>query len=494
MNREEALSREQLDGALRDPGTYSHPVSEVDLVETHISVVALTGQYAYKVKKPVDFGFLDFSSLEKRQHFCEEELRLNQRTAAALYLGVLPLAWEQGRLRFGGSGPVAEWAVQMRQFAPGDRLDAVEAAGRLTDGMVADLAHAVARLHALELRPSALATTAAERLRAIFLKNAAQLPASTREQKLTAEFLERLQKLGALLAARARGGKVRECHGDLHLGNVCLWGGVPVLFDCIEFSEDLRVIDVLSDAAFLVMDLAARGNPSAAQLLLGLYLEETGDYEGLPAWPLFQCYRAHVRAVVAHLTARSPGLPAERVRAEEARRDSYLKIAEEVLETRRGEITILAGLPGSGKSTEALRRARQTRGLRIRSDVERKRLGKSWSTGDLYSEEATARTYQRLLECARAACLGGFHAVLDATHERREQRRAARALAEELGVSFRIVETSAPPEELRARVGRRRAAATDVSDADELVLERRRHTWEPFAPDELPFVERVTSP
>lgn len=477
--------------ALEQAATYPHPCGRIEVLHTHLSVVALTGEFAYKLKKPMDYGFANFSTLELRKRYCEAELRLNRRTAPQVYLDVVPLVRSEAGWKIGGVGEPAEFAVKMRQFDPNQRLDRVAARGELTDALVDTIARRVAELHArAELAGAEMAASYPTRLINAITHNFEHLPDTEQERALRKWFDEHFARQKPMLEARGRAGKVRDCHGDLHLANICLWQGEPLLFDCIEFNDDLRIIDVLSDAAFLYMDLLERGHDAQAQRFMCLYLEATGDYAGLPAWPIFVAYRAHVRAKIAQLTLMSPGVPdAERSKQEHSR-DVYLRLAGETLALPRSGIVVMVGLPGSGKSTVAMRIACDSRGVRIRSDVERKRLHAQNPTQDLYGKELSRRTYETVLAQARAVVEAGQTAILDATHIQRAQRRSAFELAKELGVSIRIAHCDAPMEELRARVRARRAQGIDVSDADERILEMMAGQFEAFTEEERATVTR----
>jgi hypothetical protein len=478
--------------ALEEAATYPHPVGTIEIVHTHLSVIALTGDYAYKLKKPVDYGFVDFTTLEKRRAACAAELRLNRRAAADLYLEVVPLVSTPAGWRMGGAGEPVEWAVRMRQFAPQHRLDRMAAREGLPDDLLDRLADRVAELHqGAAVAPAATARSYPEHLAAAIAGNFAACPADAQAGRLRAAFDQRLARHGVLLADRAAAGRVRDCHGDLHLANLCLWQGEPVPFDCIEFNDAFRQIDVLSDFAFLYMDLVERGLPRQARRVLNRYLEATGDYAGLHALPLFVAYRAQVRAKIAHLTAAAPGVPAATRAVHEAEGARYLDFAEQALATPPGSLCLMVGLPGSGKSTVALRLACDAGGVRVRSDAERKRLHALHPARQLYSDVLGARTYRHLLTCARAIVAGGFMAVLDATYLRRDYRRPVLDLAAELGVPLRIVHCAAPLAVLRERVRERRAAGSDLSDADEAVLQQMAGSWEGFSDEERSLVEVV---
>ncbi len=478
---------------LTDTATYPHPTGAVEVVHTHLSVVVLTGEYAYKLKKPVNYGFVDFTTLAKRRAACEAEVRLNQRAAAELYLGVVPVVRAAAGWRIGGEGEAEEWAVQMRQFDPAQQLDRVaEREGRLDAEVLDRLADNVAALHA-QAAPAtrAMATSYPARLAAAIDGNFESLPGGATAEALRRAFDRHLEAQATLLAERAAAGFVRECHGDLHLANICLWEGRPLPFDCIEFNDDFRTIDTLADLAFLFMDLTDREMAPAAWRVLNRYLEATGDYQGLPAFPLFVAYRAHVRAKIAHLTAAAPGVPESERAGLEVRRDRYLALAARTLEPCRGAIDLMVGLPGSGKSTVALARACDEGGVRIRSDVERKRLHAADPTLELYGSALGALTYKTLLDHARAVVAAGYTAILDATYLQEAYRRPVVELAEELGVELRILHCDAPLETLRERVRPHTAAGTDVSDADEQVLLMLAATWEPFTEAERSRVERM---
>ncbi len=491
-------------------GRFPHPVERVQLLQTHISWVLLTGPYAYKLKKPVDLGFLDFSTLARRRHVCEEELRLNRRFAPELYLAVLPVLEGPGGPRIapsiaspgeaageGGEEAVVDYAVQMRQFPQEARLDRMLAAGRLSRRHLEEAARAVAAFH--RQAPAAgpgLPYGRPAQVLAPALENFAQLapllggPEAARLERLRAWTLARHEALQPLLRERRRQGRVREVHGDLHLANLVLLEGRVLPFDCIEFSEPLRWIDVLSDVAFLMMDLMARGHPELAWRFLDVYLEETGDQEGLGVLPWYLVYRALVRAKVAALQDAQAGrAPGEACRA-------YLALAEELAGPRPTPLVLMHGLSGSGKSTLAGELLEALGAVRLRSDVERKRLaglaplatsGSGLDQG-LYGPAMTERTYARLLALARAVLEAGLPCIVDATFLRREQRAPFRALARELGVPLVILRCEAPEAELRRRVAARRG---DASEADLRVLEAQEGRLEPVGPEEADQVLTV---
>jgi aminoglycoside phosphotransferase family enzyme/predicted kinase len=507
MDRESTLQdHEALVEGLRRASAYPHAVGRVERIDTHISTVLLAGEFAYKIKKPVDLGFLDFSTLEKRRRFCLEELRLNRRTAPALYLDVVPVVATGDGPRIeapdapqGSAAPV-EYAVRMRRFDPESTLDRL-GPERLTADLVDRLAAVVARLHADAVaapagfgRPAQarrLTDQCIEAMRAL-----AQSPSDrARLDALAAWTAAEWRALAPRMAQRAAGGFVRECHGDLHLANIVLLEGAPVVFDGIEFSDELRFIDVMCDIAFTFMDLIDRGLPALAWRLVGRYLERTGDYDGLAVLRYYAVYRALVRAEVALIRLRQPELRRQvRVR-EHASFEGYLALAERLTVAGARVLVVMTGLSGSGKSTVALELAQRLAAVRIRSDVERKRLfgfaPHARTTGPIYTREATARTYARMEEAARAALAAGVPAVVDGAFLQRAERDRFRGLARELDARFALVACEAPIETLRARVTARLGEGRDPSEADVHVLERQLQWQQPPAAEEAADCARI---
>jgi len=415
--------------ALQNPALYPHPVEDFRVIETHISWVILTGPFAYKVKKPVDFGFLNFTRLEDRGHFCQEELRLNQRLTSGLYLEVLPVTGSESKPRLGGDGPVIEYVLKMRQFPQSQLLDQVQSRGELTTAHIDALAEQIAHFHQITPavpaeHPLCSPTSIMAPLRQNFeqirplLSDAADLAQLDALEAWTESSFSRLEPL---LGERSRNGSIRECHGDLHLGNATLLDGQVVLFDCIEFNEPFRLIDIASDAAFLAMDLEDRGLKSLSRRFLNGWLERTGDYQVLPLLNLYKSYRALVRAKVSLFRLGQEQDPVQRaVILRQYRR--YASLAEEYSAIPSRFLFITSGVSAVGKSQVALRLVEAFGALRLRSDVERKRLFGEQSAeqrdqlaAGIYSAEASAATYQRLHELAGQALQAGFPVVIDAT-------------------------------------------------------------------------------
>ena len=306
--------RESLPATLLDPSCYPHRTGRIRVVETHISWVILTGEHAYKIKKPIDLGFADFSTLALRKHYCEEELRLNRRLAPELYVDVMALRGSGKAPHIGGEGKILDYAVRMRQFSPGALASRALARGRFGPAEIDALAATISAFHArTPAAPVAGTAGAPATILAWARQNFEQmlLPAATPQDREALRTLQRWteqehSRRRDAFEARRLGGFVRECHGDLHLGNVVLLDRGPVPFDCIEFSDDLRSIDVMSEIAFLVMDLMDRGRADLAWRFLNRYLEATGDYGGIPVLRFYIVYRALVRAKVHFMRAHQP--------------------------------------------------------------------------------------------------------------------------------------------------------------------------------------------
>jgi hypothetical protein len=485
--------------ALLDPACYPHPVSGVRVLETHISWVLLTGEYAYKIKKPVNLGFLDFSSLELRRHYCEEELRLNRRLAPELYLDLAEIRGTPGAPRIGGDGPVLEYAVRMREFPQASLASRALAGGAFGAAEADALAALVAGFHAGAPRAQAR-FGAPDTVLANALQNFEQMlplaKAAPDDRALRAlrRWTEReFEARSRVFAARREQGFVRECHGDLHLGNIVLLEGRPVPFDCIEFNDSLRWIDVMSEAAFLAMDLEDRGRRDLAWRFLNRYLEATGDYGGLAVLPFYLVYRALVRAKVHLMRSRQSGLRRpERARLTRAFED-YLRLAGRLAAPERPALILAHGLSGCGKTTLTQPLVEALGAIRVRSDLERKRAhgvaplasSGSGAGGGLYTAVINAATYRRLGELAQEALRAGFPAVVDAAFLKRAERDAFRAIAERLDAPFTILDFHAPLEVLRARITQRLARADDASEADLAVLEHQLRAREPLTPAEV---------
>ena len=484
---------------LNDPACYDHPVEKVALIETHISWVLLTGEFAYKIKKPVNLGFLDFSTLALRHQDCLEELRLNRRLAADYYLEVVAITGSMAVPRIRGTGQAIEYAVKMRQFPRDATLDKLAQRGELGNEQIDALAVRLAHFHLVECERAAAdspwgeAALIAQPVAENFALLATRLndpEARQRLAKLQGWCVAEHLRLVPLMQQRKLSGWVRECHGDLHLANLAWVDGNLVIFDCLEFSPALRWIDVISEVAFCYMDLLHRQFAGLAARFLNAWLEATGDYQGVALLRYYAVYRALVRAKVAALRA-GQGEDASRAEVTDC-----LQLAERLTThpsppPTSPSLTITHGLSGSGKTTLA-QKMLETRGLiRLRSDVERKRLAgldacaRGGEALGLYSEAFGQRTYQHLAELAEGLLRAGWSVVVDAAFLQRWERDLFRALAQRLGADFGIVDIQADPDVLKARVRQRQAEGRDASDADLRVLEQQLATAQPLDADEL---------
>lgn len=493
-------NQQALVAALQDGHRFPHAAQSVRLVETHISWVLLAGRYAYKIKKAVDLGFLNFTNLEDRRFYCSEEVRLNRRLAPKIYLDVVPIGGTPGRPEFGAQ-PAIEYAVRMRRFATSNELDHLLERGKLMPQHMDRLAATLALFHGGLPRAQADSPFgAAAAIRAAAMQNFEQMlsllaaqadrDAVTAVKRSTEHAYTACEKY---FSRRHAQGYVRECHGDLHLGNVVLIGEQPVPFDGIEFNPALRWIDVMDEVAFLAMDLLHGKRADLAFRFLNAYLEATGDYAGMAVLRFYLAYRAAVRAKVSAIRVFQPGQSRNVRDCELASWRDYLALAGECLAQRRSALIITHGLPGSGKSAFARAAVERLQAIRIRSDVERKRLfglrplddSRSAAGAGIYSAEATQRTYARLHELAHDLLDAGFPVIVDAAFLRQDEREQFYQLALKMSVPFVIASRTASTEILSARIMRRHQAASDASEADIGVLHMLQATQQPLQPQEL---------
>ncbi|TNF92412.1 MAG: aminoglycoside phosphotransferase [Gammaproteobacteria bacterium] len=482
---------------LLTPDCYKHPVDKPQLIETHISWVILTGTYAYKIKKPVNFGFLDFSTLEKRHFFCQEELRLNRRLAPDMYLAVVPIVGSADKPEMDGKGNAFEYAVRMLQFPQENQLDHMLDRNELSVEHIDQIALLIARFH----QDNVVADNDTpfgdpEHVYQPVDENFKQIRENINGQDHL-ESLEKLQHwsknqfkaLHSTFEARKRNRYIRECHGDMHLRNMVLQDNKPLVFDCIEFNPNLRWIDVINEIAFFIMDMHNRQRYQIAWRFLNIYLEQTGDYEGVVVLPFYLQYRAMVLAKVHAIRANQPSISQEQKLLEEYEFSGYLKLGLSFTETATPRLIITHGMPASGKSTLAEELSENLGAIRIRSDVERKRLfglrpdekSAAGVNQGIYTGDATQRTYKRLSVLANLILDTGYSVIVDATFSELEQRMLFHQLATEKLIPFIIIDLNAPPELLRQRILDRE---NDVSDADLAVLEEKLGTWKPLTDSE----------
>lgn len=482
---------------LMTPSAFAHPVGRFEVRETAISWVILTGLYAYKIKKGVHLEFIDASTLESRRRLCQEELRLNRRLALDLYVDVVAITREATGLRIGGHGPVVEYAVRMRQFDASQELAALLEGDTLEEQEFVDLARRLARFH--DAAPRATCDRDflhTQDLRDAVLGNMATLlshldgETPSPEMGLLVDWThDYLRDSLAQLRLREQCGAIRECHGDLHARNVVRWRGQLIPFDGLEFDAKLRWIDVMNDVAFLVMDLMAHKRQDLAFAFLNAYLERTGDYEGVRHLAFYSVYRSLVRAMVDSLGAQNDlkhrGDFQKRLRAR-------IQTANAFVDREMPTLFIMHGVSGSGKSWMSERLIPQLGAIRIRSDVERKRLNgishsmldKSGFEQGLYTPALSHRTYARLIECAEQCLKGGFNTLDDAAFLHGADRRLFADLAAAGGFHFVILACQADSAVLTERVAQRAQQRLDASDADLMVLAEQLKTAEPLSASE----------
>ncbi|MEK8053272.1 AAA family ATPase [Ideonella sp. DXS22W] len=449
-------------------------------IETHLSTLLLWPERVLKLKKPLCRSFVDFSTAALREAACRHELRLNRRTAPQDYLDVLPVVQTPDGPRITGaslanSDPPLDWAVLMRRFDPQQGFDHLAATGRLHTGHIDALAQQIAQFHqALPPAPAGWGDTETTRHwpRDNLRELAALLPAHDMAAqadlaRLAAWTEARGAALAPLIGQRRAAGRVRECHGDLHLGNVVWSEDAPLIFDALEFNEALRQIDTVGELAFAFMDLHAHGLPRLAWRLASAVLEAEDDIAALPLLGWWAAYRAAVRAKVALL---ADGGPEGQARARQLLALA-LRLADLAPAPAPPRLVLMMGLSGSGKSRVAAALAEGLGGVRLRSDVERKRLfglspqARGGAALGLYAPEAGQRTYARLQALAEAALAAGVPVVVDAASLRRAERDAMRALAARLGRPFTLLLCHAPEAVLRQRLAERQARGDDASDA-----------------------------
>ncbi|HEY9801935.1 MAG TPA: AAA family ATPase [Leptolyngbyaceae cyanobacterium] len=480
------------------PGFYPHEVTEpIQLIQTHVSYVLITGKYAYKLKKPVNFGFLDFSTLEKRKHFCHEELRLNQRGAGELYLEVLPITLSGEQYILGGTGEVVEYVVKMRQFPQEGLFSELFAQGKLTESHLEELGKVVAQYHAkTETNDYIRSFGEVPQVRAAFDENHEQTekyiggPQTQLQFDETKAYTEKFfADRQELFQHRMQNNYIRECHGDLHLRNICLWGDKILLFDCIEFNEPFRFVDTMFDVAYAVMDLEAQQRPDLSNAYLNTYLEQTGDWEGLEILPIYLIRQSYVRAKVTSFLLDDPSVPAT-VKEEASKTASvYYKLAWEYTKPKQGRLILMSGLSGSGKSTTAKFLARQFNAIHIRSDAVRKHLGGisllERGDDDLYTPEMTQKTYARLLNLGLILAKQGNTVILDAKYDQQNLREEAIAQAKQHQLPLQIVYCTAPLDVVEERLRKRTG---DIADATVDLLTAQLKQTEPFTNVELSYV------
>ncbi len=487
--------------AMSRPQFYPHRPAAVTVEQTHISYVFLAGDQVYKIKKPVRFSFLDFSTLDRRRRLCHEEVRLNRRLAADIYLGVVAVCDDNGRLRLGSEEEPAavEYAVHMRRLPHQRLLDHLLDHGDVSPAMIEELATRLVEFHGqATCDPEITANGSAEGIWRILEDNYAngrRFRGNTIEsgdddaiQRFARSFLD---DHAEMFRRRQEEGRIRECHGDLHSEHVCFTDAL-VIFDCIEFNTQFRYIDVASDIAFLAMDLDYHGRSDLAELFVERYARGSRDHDALRLLPFYKCYRAYVRGKVDSLKSVEPDVPeAERAAAGASAR-RHFELAYRYTWAYTPALVVVCGLSGTGKSALATALAARTGFVHLNSDVVRKQLAglpptfrarTAYDTG-LYTPELSERTYRTMLETAEDHLRVGRGVILDATFQLRRGRDEARAIAARRSLPILFVECECDPAEVERRIHQRQASADSPSDADWTVYLQQRQRYQPFAPEE----------
>jgi uncharacterized protein len=495
--------------SMQQPEFYPHGVVDnIQLVQTHASYVFLTGNYAYKVKKSVDYGFLDYSTLAKRKYFLETELRLNQQIAPELYIEVMAISKQDNRLVLGGVENIIEYTLKMRQFPQENLFSSLLEAGKLSGdyppGRLCDrfreLGKVVAQFHQnTETNEYISSFGTVEKIKAAFEENYRQSQkyvgvVQTQEQFTATKaysdafFAEREN----LLLARVKQQKIKECHGDLHLNNICLWQDQIQLFDRIEFNESFRFVDTMYDVAFTVMDLEARNKPEFANIFLNSYLENTGDWEGLLILPLYLSRQAYVRAKVNSFLLDDLQVSEEEKKSAQQLARNYYRQAYQCTQTKTGKLILMSGLSGSGKSTVASIIARKIGAIQIRSDAVRKHLAgiplDRSGTDEIYTTSMSQKTYDRLLELGVKLAQAGYAVILDAKYDRQALRQSVIAQAQSQNIPLQILHCTAPMTVLRDRLNQRQG---DISDAGVALINSQIAQAESFTPAEQAYVTTI---
>jgi aminoglycoside phosphotransferase family enzyme/predicted kinase len=472
----------ELIASLLKPEVYPHPVESLKLIETHISWVILTGAYAYKIKKSLKLDFLDFSTLQQRRYYCEEELRLNRRMAPQLYLDVVPICGSEMNPEIGGEGRAIEYALKMNQFRQSAQLDRQLEAGLLNENDIRDLATTIAGYH----REAVVldfpgAEGAVRQIREPQLENFSPINSVT--DLRTARHIEAwtkrsISELEQTLVQRHKHGFVRECHGDLHLKNLVRLPSGIVAFDCIEFNPALRNIDVISDLAFLAMDLVAYARQDLAAVLVNRYLECTGDYAGMSVFGLYFVYHCMIRAKVAAVRyGEESEAPAQAHDSAELKH--YLGVAIRWIRRPQPVAIGMHGFTGSGKTWLSAMLMSELPAIRVRSDIERKRqlaLAETATTesapgSGAYTTRARTEIYEVMMEIIDGLVEARFSVIADASFLMDKHRRLLTALAQRKGVALAWIDASASKDELIRRLNFRKVLHDDASEAGPEVLE-----------------------
>ena len=486
---------------LQNPNSYPHTIqTPIKVIQTHISAIFLTGDYAYKIKKPIDFGFLDYSNLEKRQHFLNQELIMNQAIAPDIYLEVLPITIQNEKVKIGGKGEIIDYVLKMNQFPQDSLFINLFQAGKLDKHHLEDLGKIVAAFHKntkindyirsfgdIEVIKKSIDENYERTEKYIgIVQNETQYQET---KDFTDHYFEQQQNY---FKQRQQEDKIRECHGDLHLKNICLWNNKIQLFDRIEFNEEFRYVDVMYDVAFTVMDLDARNRQDLSNIFLNTYLEHTGDWQGLQVLTVYLSRQAYVRAKVTSMLIDDPNISEENHKKAEQEAKNYYHLAWEYTQKHQGKVIIMSGLSGSGKTTVAKYLAQNINAILIRSDAVRKHLGNlslnETGNSELYSEEMNQKTYETLIKMGEIVAKEGFNVILDAKFDRHQWRNRVIEIAKKDNIPLTILSCYAPVEILSARLSKRKG---NISDATSDLLQQQQDNDQDFNEEEISYVKKI---
>lgn len=467
---------------LQNVDHYDHPVTHFEVIETHISYVILTGNYVYKFKKPLDLEFLDFSTLEKQLFFCQEEIRLNKKMASETYIGVVKITGSIDQPELNGEGHAIAYAVKMREFPQAVIFDQLRKDNQLTPTMITQTAEILAEFHQVTARglsdnPYGTYQQIHEPVIQNFdqIKSFLETDSDHAQLRTLSEWADHEHlRLQHIFTERKTNGFIRECHGDVHLGNIALIHEQPVIFDCIEFNDSFRWTDTMADVGFLAMDLEDKQLTSNANLFVNRYVQQTGDFAGLHVLAYYKAYRAVVRAKIALFVRMQANDPESQAIHWQSYK-SCAHLAEQYCTPARPQLVITHGLTASGKTTVAEKLVANAGFIHISSDFERKRLlglaansqNKSDVYGGIYAPDVTEKVYEHLLNTAQVILQTGHSVIVDATFIKQHHRKQFSRLAAAENVSFNIVHTYADEKQLIAWLNARQQESNQVSEARE---------------------------
>ncbi|RLA07355.1 MAG: hypothetical protein DRQ51_06275 [Gammaproteobacteria bacterium] len=485
---------------LQNPATYDFKSGEIKTIHTHISVVILTGDYAIKIKKPVNFGFLDFDSLSKRQVFCSDEIRLNSILSPDIYLKVIKIYYDKNNdsFNFDGNGEIVEYAVKMRRFSQQNLFSNLLDNNKINNDLIHKLSTKIGYFH-LNGKNSADDFGTFENVSAPMLDNfitIKDLLDDKNDNKIIIELenltKNELQKSKEIIKKRANNHKIKECHGDMHTNNIAIFNDELQIFDCIEFNPYFSNIDVINDFAFLYMDLQIKEKPVLASLLLNLYFNQTYDFEGLKLLKLYAGYRAVVRAKIATLTAGDSSISSAKKNELKQEYNKYINYAlSQFNNTQQQNLIIMSGFSGTGKSKVSQILLKTGNFIRLQTDNHRKVLLKNTPKNELYSKENINKVYQSLIKITKQCYDAGFSVIIDGAFLKQSERDLFYNLSLQLKVKFKILSIVCNEETACKRITVRAKEQDNISDATCEVLKMQIKNYEDFNLQEKKFLTTI---